>query len=170
MKRFILLLALLISGFIGLSWLSGCSGSRARDAKPDLVVVAFELTGPVTVDKENRSTVPVKVIVKNRGAGEAGRFKVAVVYMDPSGTHAIVFKVSNGSHSQGTFSRDPLEPGSEVAFNGTLVFDSSLQGMILPLYALADSCIGERDMPAYCRVDESNESNNRSDHVSVTLP
>jgi hypothetical protein len=38
------------------------------------------------------------------------------------------------------------------------------------LKAIADSCSGDEFMPDYCRVEESNETNNESTPISIALP
>ena len=122
------------------------------------------------IDNKNRAVVPVYVAVKNRGSAAAGIFKIATMYTGTAHVHAVEFNVSKGSHGWYPYTRYTLGPGDEAVFNGTIIFAAHLQGMMVPLYAIADSCIGEEYMPAYCHVDESNEVNNQSDPVMVTLP
>lgn len=167
MKRLVSIVAMLLPGL----WLFGCSSDyESGSTKPDLVVVAFEIRGPVVIDNKNRAIIPVHVAVKNKGAAVAGIFKVAAMYKGAKNVHAVEFMVSDESRLWYPYSRDSLGLGDEAVFNGTIIFAEHLQGMMVPLYAVADSCIGEEYMPAYCHVDESNEVNNQSNSVLVTLP
>jgi len=168
MKRLIFIFAMIFSGLIQIGYLAGCSVSGK--GRPDLVVVAFEVMGPVTLDKEDRAVIPVHVAVKNQGGGEAGVFKVAVMYTGIDGPHVTDFLVKGQSDPHYAYTRGILKPGTEFVFNGMMLFKPTEQGMIVPVYAVADSCDGEQDMPSYCRVGESNEKNNESEPVSVTLP
>ena len=168
MKRLIYVISLIFSGFVLAGYLVGCSVSGK--GRPDLVVVAFEIKGPVTLDKENRAVVPVHVAVKNQGVAEAGAFKIATMYTGLDGPHFAAFAVKGQRDPRYVYTRGVLKPGAEFVFNGTVVFHPSEQAMEIPLYAVADSCTEEQDMPGYCRVDERNEKNNESKPVSVVLP
>lgn len=168
MKRLIYLFATVLFCFVQVGYLVGCSVSGK--GRPDLIVVAFEKTGAVTLDKENRAVVPVHVAVKNRGSSEAGVFKIAIMYTGVDGPRYTSFLVKGQKDPRYVQTRGILKPGSEFVFNGTVVFHPSEQAMIVPMYAVVDSCNGERDMPTYCRVDESSEKNNQSDPVSIILP
>jgi len=55
-------------------------------------------------------------------------------------------------------------------FGGKVTFHPSMQGATVSLTAIADSCAGEEFMPSYCRVQESNETNNVSAPLSLSLP
>ena len=167
MKRFTNVLTLAVLGFLIAGFLGGCLDSSA---KPDLVVVAFEIKGPFTFDAEDRAVVPVQVVLKNQGAVAAGIFKTAIMYTDNGVKHVVSFTVPEESQPRYPYSREPLQPGEEMVFNGAVVFEPSQQGMMVSLHAVADSCDEEEHLPAYCRIEESNENNNESDPVSVTLP
>lgn len=168
MKRLVFAITLILSGFVLTAYLVGCSVSGK--GRPDLVVVAFEVKGAVTLDKENRAVVPVHVAVKNQGDAEAGAFKIAAMYTGLDGPHVAALVVKGQSDPRYVHTRGVLKPGMEVVFNGTVVFHPSEQGMEIPLYVVADSCNEEQDMPSYCRVDERIEKNNQSGPVSVVLP
>lgn len=168
MKRLVFLFAMFLFGLAQVGSLVGCSVSGK--GRPDLVVVAFETRGAVTLDKENRAVVPVHVAVKNQGGAEAGVFKIAIMYTSADGPRYASFVVNGQKDPRYVQTRGILKPGAEFVFDGTVVFHASEQGMIVPMYAVADSCNGEQDMPSYCRVDESNETNNQSDPISITLP
>jgi hypothetical protein len=63
-----------------------------------------------------------------------------------------------------------LPAGREVTFVGTVNFSAEERGATVSLTATADSCSGDELMPEYCRVAESNERNNESRLISMTLP
>lgn len=161
-------LSAVAAGLLFVVSLGGCSGSVK--SKPDLVIVAFEVTGPVTINGQDQAVVPVHVAVKNQGGYEAGAFKVATMYTGEDGPEDVAFNVPGQTDSRYPFTSKPLDPHAEVVFNGNVVFDDFSDGMQVPLYAVADSCDGDKNMPRYCRVDEHNEKNNESEPVMVTLP
>lgn len=143
--------------------LSGCH-------KPDLVVTLFETTGTATVNAENSVEVPIRVVVRNQGTAAAGVFKTAIEYTRPQGTFAVPFTVPGQSSLWYPYTSGTLAPGFDVTFNGKVTFHPSVHGMTVTLRAIADSCGGDEFMPDYCRVDESNEGNNESSAISVSLP
>ena len=170
MKRLLFVLAMAVSGFV----LTGCLGSSAKalveDCKPDLVVTTFEITGAPIIDIEDRVVLPVRVIVKNRGDADADVFKVSTSYAGSRDTHVVAFTVPKRSHPWYPYTWDSLEAGAELVLDGIVTFDPSLHDTTVALFAFADSCSGEEFMPAYCRIDESNEGNNQSEPISVNLP
>ncbi len=148
--------------------LSGCVG------EPDLVVTTLETTGPPTVNAENSVEVPIRVVVKNQGNAAADIFKVATEYtggaIDPSSTFVVAFTVPGQSDIWYPHTSGSRAAGSTVTFAGKVTFNSAEHGVTVSLKATADSCSGDEFMPAYCRVDESDEGNNQSASISVALP
>lgn len=148
--------------------LSGCVG------KPDLVVTTLETTGPPTVNAENQVEVPIRVVVKNEGNAAAGIFKVATEYtggtIEPSRTFVVAFTVPGQSDIWYPHTSGSLAAGSTVNFAGKVTFNPGEHGVTVSLKATADSDSGDEFMPAYCRVEESNEDNNESTLISVSLP
>jgi hypothetical protein len=143
-------------------------------AYPDLVVNTLETTGSPTVNSENRVEVPIRVVVKNQGSASAGIFKVATEYtggkIDPTRTFVVAFNVPSQSDFWYPRTSSSLAAGSTVTFAGKAIFNSGEHGVTVSLKATADSCSGDEFMPAYCRVEESNEGNNASAPISVSLP
>ena len=70
------------------------------------------------------------------------------------------------------YTNGSLPPGSEVTFEGVVVFSDvhAVQGETVSLSAMADSCAGDESMPAHCRIEEGDEGNNESASLSVSLP
>lgn len=148
--------------------LSGCVG------KPDLVVTTLETTGPPTVNAENSVEVPIRVVVKNQGNAAADVFKVAIEFtggaVDPSRTFVVAFTVPGQTDIWYPHTGSSLAAGSTVTFAGKVTFNPAEHGVTISLKATADSCSGDEFMPAYCRVKESDEGNNESAWISVSLP
>jgi hypothetical protein len=147
--------------------LSGCA------LQPDLVVT-MATTGPPTVNAANTVEVPIRVDVKNQGNATAGIFKVAIAYtggaIDPSRTFVVPFTVPGQSDKWYPYTSGSLAAGSTVTFAGNVDFRHEEHGVTVSLKATADSCSSDESMPAFCRVEESNEGNNESTPISVSLP
>jgi hypothetical protein len=157
------LLALTTACAVILMFLFACNG------KPDLVVDSLQVTGPPVLNATGSYEVDISVVVKNQGSSAAGAFKVSVEYTSPQGTFAVSFRVP-AQPSIWYPSTTGLAEGSRVTFNGKLTFHPSVKNMTITIRAIADSCSGDEFMPNYCRVDESNEANNKSTAVTVVLP
>jgi hypothetical protein len=142
--------------------------------KPDLLVTTLETTGPATINAQNSVEVPVRVVVRNQGSEPAGVFKVSTEYtggaINPSSTFAVAFTVPGQPNIWYPYTSGPLASGSSAAFAGRLTFHPSEHGVSVSLKARADSCSGDEFMPVYCRVEESDETNNESAALSVPLP
>jgi len=144
--------------------MSGCVG------KPDLVVTTLETTGAATVNSEGSVEVPIRVVVRNQGNAAADIFKVATDYTGPDGTYVVAFTVPGQSSMWYPYTSTSLAAGSDVTFAGKVTFHPDVHGVTVSLKATADSCSGDEFMPDYCRVEESNEGNNESAAISVSLP
>ncbi len=139
-------------------------------AEPDLVVTRLVITGPTTVNSENKVEVPISVTVKNQGLMTAGTFKVSTSYTGARGTFTVAFTVYGQNSLWYPWTTNPLPAGNEVTFSGKVTFHPSVHNETVSLAALADSCSGDEFVPSYCRVKESGESNNWSSSVSLYLP
>jgi hypothetical protein len=138
---------------------------------PDLVITTFEKTGDPIVNPENSVEIPIRVVVKNQGDRSAGIFKVATHYTDPSGsTYMVAFTVPGQSDIWCPYTSAPLAAGSDVTFAGKVTFHPEMHDVTVSLKGTADSCSGDEFKPDYCRVKESNEGNNESTPISVSLP
>lgn len=137
-------------------------------SKPDLVVPTLQATGPATINAEGRVILPIRVVVGNQGDAAAGRFKVAAEYTRSAGTFAVAFTVPG--HDIWYPYVSSLAAAGARELRGSLTFHPAARGETVLLRVIADSCSGDEFMPTYCRVDESNESNNASRTVSVSLP
>jgi hypothetical protein len=136
-----------------------------------VVISALDSTGsPQIVNRNGDIEAPIHLVVKNQGNTEAGIFKVSTEYTGPDGTFAVAFTVPGQNDLWYPFTSAPLPPGSEIVFDGRVTFSARLQGQTVLLVGLADSCSGDEFMPATCRVEESNEDNNYSTSLSLTLP
>ena len=146
--------------------------------KPDLVVTAFQTEGPPTVNAQNSVEVPVRVIVKNQGNADAGIFKVSMEYSESGFTFSVAFTVPGQGGQVHEFGQDGWYPytsaslaaGRDIAFAGRVIFHPSVHGETVSLKAIADSCDGDEFTPRDCRVEESDETNNESATISLSLP
>ena len=150
--------------------LSGCVPVRPRPDKPDLAVTSLATTGAPTINADSSIAVPIRVVIRNGGTASAAIFKTATKYIGPQGTFEVAFTVPGQSSIWYPRTNSSLAPGSDVTFNGKVTFHSTLRGASVKLIAIADSCSDDEFMPNYCRVDESNEGNNGSNSVSLSLP
>lgn len=138
--------------------------------EPDLVVTTLEATESPVINRQGNIAVPVRVVVQNQGNAAADVFKVAMQFTGSRGTFAVAFTVPEQSGIWYPFTRAPLAPGDEVTFEGVVTFLAANAGETVALQAFADSCSGDEFMPVYCRVEESDEDNNQSDVIEITLP
>jgi hypothetical protein len=156
----------------------GCNGSRQQrwsltgpgPDKPDLVVMTLETTGPSAVNAENSVEIPIRVVVRNQGPASADVFKIATEYTGSRGTFVVGFTVPGQNDIWYPRTSGLLASGSDVTFSGKVTFHPSVHGVTVSLNAIADSCSGDEFMPDYCRVEESNEGNNKSTSISLSLP
>lgn len=136
---------------------------------PDLVVTLLEATGPATVNAQGSAELPIRVRVRNQGDLAAGIFKVSVDYTRVGGTFVVAFTVPGEANLWYPHTDVLLPGGDEVTFDGILTFHPTVHGEV-SLTAYADSCSGDEFMPDYCRVSESDETNNESAAIVVILP
>jgi hypothetical protein len=114
--------------------------------------------------------VPIRVTILNQGGSPADTFKVSTSVSTGSDSSLVRFSVPGSDSDWHPSTSAPLAAGAEVSFDGVVTILDDLQGQTVSLRALADSCAGDEVMPEYCRVQESNEDNNESSPVSVSLP
>ncbi|MCI5210137.1 MAG: hypothetical protein D3910_15385 [Candidatus Electrothrix sp. ATG2] len=145
--------------------------SRLRLSKPDIIVTRFQVTSSPRI-KANNTEIPIRVTVRNQGGAAASTFKISTEYKGPSTrgrTLHAAFNVPGQRNSHYPRTSGLLSPGREVTFSGKVILYSPGSGAI-SLNAIADSCSGDEFMPPYCRVNESNEGNNKSRSLSIRLP
>lgn len=146
---------------------------------PDLVVTFFTQEGSARVAGDHVE-VRAALGVKNQGNAPAGRFKVAVeCTVEPaperprsglrSGPFVVPFS-GDGPVEWYAYVEGPLAPGGSGYFKRKVIFPPGVRGMRVTLRAIADSCTGDEFQPAYCRVKESNEGNNTSTPITMSLP
>jgi len=137
---------------------------------PDLVVSSIRITGDPVINSKGAVELPLAVTVKNQGTGIAGNCKVSVDYTRAGGTFVVAYTVPGQSDIWYPYTGTSLGAGATKPFVGKLTFHPSVHGETVTITALADSCSGDEMMPSYCRVNESDESNNESATVSAALP
>jgi hypothetical protein len=136
--------------------------------------------GTPTIDQSTQEIeLPIQLGVRNQGEGPAKVFKLSAEYMGsnlgPNRLFAVPFQAQASADIDGTnsfypFTSHDLATGEEIQVSGSLTFNSIEQNAFINLSALADSCSGDRLFLESCRVEESNESNNRSDTLLMALP
>jgi hypothetical protein len=136
-----------------------------------LVVTVLQVTDSAKiVPQQDIIFVPIYVIVNNQGQATADIFKLSAHYAGLGGKFVAPFSVSGQSNNWYPYSTAPLAVGHEVTFSGIVTLPAGLQGQTVVLSVLADSCSGDESMLTYCRVAESNESNNESPLLALLLP
>ncbi|OKH29771.1 hypothetical protein NIES2119_31995 [[Phormidium ambiguum] IAM M-71] len=143
---------------------------------PDLVVTSLESRG-AAFERDGKVILPIEVAVKNEGNASADPFKISLEYTKTGNSTPFVVAFTANDNSNVNpdtgwypFTRNPLAAGSEVTFTGELIFgDRSLLGQPISLNAIADSTSGDEFIPEYGRVWESNENNNRSTTLNLSL-
>jgi hypothetical protein len=114
--------------------------------------------------------VPVRVTVSNQGGKPADPFKISVNGKGSDGEYVRAFTVQGQEDLWYPHTTEPLEPGNEIVFDGVVLFPPALNGQEVTLTAIADSCSGEEFVPPECHIAESDEGNNTSEPLTVTLP
>ncbi len=141
---------------------------------PDLTVSSLQAGPYVSVNAQGEFVLPVQVSVLNGGSSPAGDFKVSLSYRragsNPGPEVVAPFQVPGQSDPSFPHSVNDLPPGSQVSFDGQALISAQQAGQTISLWAWADSCAGEVNPPANCRVAESNENNNLSGPVLLLLP
>jgi hypothetical protein len=146
-------------------------------ALPDLAIADFIVVGeprvetlPGPISSRLAIRVPVRLTVINRGARPAPIFHSAIMTWPENHGSALCLAVDGNADACYPATDGPLPAGASHTFEGLLDFPLELAGNPLQLAAAADVCVFDVDLPAYCRVQESDEANNHSPAVSVELP
>jgi hypothetical protein len=143
--------------------------------KPDLVVTSIVRRGAPRVETSGTAEVvkvPLRVVVTNRGTVPATPlFKTSADFVrQGGGSYAVAFTVRGSRDIWCPWTTRPLAAGESVTFQGDLGFGPSDRHSTVVVSVVADSCMGDEFTPDYCRVQEGNETNNRSSSVSIALP
>ena len=145
-------------------------GARAEVAPSDLVVTRLEVTGRPVILRDHIE-VPLLVEVRNQGVAPAPIFKVAVEYAGRAvAFQNVPFSVPGERDTTFPFTRAPLTATRSTVFVGRLILPLTERGTSVSLRAMADSCGGDEFLPTHCRVRESDERNNISRAISLSLP
>jgi hypothetical protein len=125
---------------------------------PDLVISALEVTKPPQIsERDKRIEVPVRVVVENRGDGEAEPFEIEIncLVRQRACLDNERFLIFN--------TQAPLPAGEQISFAGIGYIPIEYLGETATLIAEADPC------PGSCRITETREDNNTRS-ISVQLP
>ncbi len=142
---------------------------------PDLRLRQFLLYGePVeaTVNRDGKTVRLLKqdfrLTVENVGRAPAASHRIQINYAVPGVNNYRLFMMV-GRASWFLEIQGDIDPGHSRTINGDVFYEDSFRGTRGEVYALVD-VRDEEFMPDYGRVRESDEANNESVHVSVTLP
>jgi len=155
---------ILTSIFLLIITLFGCT--------PDIVVPNLILGTP-SINAAGSVQVPATVTVRNQGDGSAGTFKTAMWANSTEAYHppfVVSFAVPGQTNFWYPSTTASLREGYEETFVGVVTFIPQTHGITVDMWAEGDSCAGDEFMPEHCRVDESDETNNNSPVVSISLP
>lgn len=141
-------------------------------SQPDLIAT-LERAGPMQYVSATTRRVPVAGVVKNVGSACARTFRVEGYQWTGDGGFAthVEFDATPAITAAG-FTTAPLNAGASIRFSGTILVGVNYAAEPAAVRLKADACdyVDEETMPAYCRVAESNETNNATDWVTAYLP
>lgn len=143
----------------------------------DLVITRLEATGQGIINAQTQVELPIQVVIKNNGAITATTFKVAASYTNSDNTEALPVSLTANTTAGvdpadgiSPVIRQEIAPGQEMALAGLVTFPPEEHGAEVSLTVLADSCRDETGFPDHCRIEEVDETNNRSASLSLSLP
>jgi hypothetical protein len=144
-----------------------------RTPKPDLHVTSLRVIGPV------EASIEVDITVRNSGAAAAAPFATEAFMTTPT-RYPLLFTLCPLTRAQqaaggsapcaSPFTGDPLAPGATASYTAYVTWPvNHTPGTRERVDFVADGCFAplEPSLPAFCRVDETNEHNNSR---SATLP
>jgi len=155
-----------------------CPSTVFAALQPDLRI-SYRFAAAAVRHPSGHYLVPVDVTVVNGGNEIAGRFKIAAQYSHVSFSGFLETTVSSLRTSDGSFTSDghytwttrALFPGRTSTFRASILVPKAIpRGATVYFRFNADSCAGDEFMPYFCRVQESEESNNFSLTKSIVLP
>lgn len=131
---------------------------------PDLRVTEINAGTPSIEDNGREANVPLTVTIKNFGGATENMFKISTdVMVEGDGQFVKPFTVP-GEASVWYPWQEGLGAGEESTFSGNLYIGHPsgqlLHGKTATIIATVDSCSGDEFMEDYCRVQESDETNN----------
>lgn len=167
-----------VLAFVMLSALAGSGPAAAQGgpaAKPDLHIQVLRVVGTV------EASVQVEISVRNSGRAAAAPFRTDAFMTTPA-RHPLLFtlcpltraqQAAGGSAPCGSpFTADPLPPSETATYTAYVTWPvDHASGAREAVEFMADGCFAalEPSLPAYCRVDESNEGNNTRSRT-LTVP
>jgi putative hemolysin len=132
--------------------------------KSDLKAIRL-VTGEASFDPEGSvARIPVWLRIENGGLASSGAFKLSIDVIESSGRrYTVPFAVQDQENLWYPMIAD-LSGQSQIDIGGEVTLGQpsgpDLRGQGFTLVAKVDSCSGDEFMPGYCRVEESDESNN----------
>ncbi len=149
-------------------------------AQPDLMVASFTTTGRATIDTgRNSLTVPISITVRNQGTARSGRFPLIISITAPDGrivwSGCSVLSNTQRDRNGNICTRSTLRARRSRVLAGTLTATISpthlrlTRGMVISLQVVLDYPHPAEFPPECGPVSETNEDNNTSTPLRVTL-
>lgn len=141
----------------------------SRLFRPDLTIADFEILPARSGTGGPNAEIPVRVEIKNSGRGISTSFKVGFTALYPGQTKPVPvpFNVPGLSGQKSGWIK-LMRAGGEIYLVGFLKIKppsgTKASRQEIAITAIVDSCLGDLEMPKYCRVEESNETNN---HMTI---
>jgi putative hemolysin len=123
------------------------------------------VTGEASIDPGGSvARIPVWLRIENAGLASSGAFKLSIDVIESSGRrYTVPFAVQDQENIWYPMVAD-LAGQSQIDIGGEVTLGQpsgpDLRGQTFTLVAKVDSCSGDEFKPGYCRVEESDESNN----------
>jgi putative hemolysin len=123
------------------------------------------VTGEASIDPGGSvARIPVWLRIENAGLASSGAFKLSIDVIEISGRrYTVPFAVQDQENIWYPMVAD-LAGQSQIDIGGEVTLGQpsgpDLRGQTFTLVAKVDSCSGDEFKPGYCRVEESDESNN----------
>jgi hypothetical protein len=158
---------------------STCLPTRSQ---PDLVPT-LTITGTPKLVSSTRASIPFTAVVKNIGSGCAGTFRISGhqfandvnPYMEDGARVVGITVTETATVDKYGWTKGGLNNGASVSFSGTIlvtiVYGTTPGVEAAGVRIKADACdyVDEEYLPTYCRVVESNETNNKTPWALVTI-
>jgi hypothetical protein len=132
---------------------------------PDLTISDYVLRGQATLSETNSGetwVIPVKVVVLNEGAVDAGEFAVVVT----ADGKRVPLQVEG---QDVLMTGAPIGAGASLPLVGDVLLDLSYDLNTVRLEVEADSCLDQMDAPPYCAIEEQQEDNNSRELQAIDL-
>ena len=137
---------------------------------PNLVLSNVEILADPGINAQGQVVFPVLLEIKNLGDLPADPFKLSASFTGPNGTFGTPIYFPGGDPEFYAFIEAPLAGNEDILVEAEILLAAPNQGQEVSVQVLADSCAGEEFVPEFCRVAESDETDNTSTALNLILP